>query len=133
MILTIIYMWRQFVYTVRLKEWCIKEDRIKHILPKFFFTNNLQRYNDINIQQVCSGENLSYLIQSLCKGELFSNQYMRLNFIILKIIAYMRGRNKYVLQSFFSLSWFCPIGFSQQVFNEAGDNVLKDDVLFFLH
>jgi len=31
----------------QLKEWYIKGDRTKHILPKFFFTHDLQRNGDI--------------------------------------------------------------------------------------
>ena len=43
----------------QLKEGYIKGDRTKHILPKFFFTHDLQKNGDINIQQVRSCENLA--------------------------------------------------------------------------
>ncbi|KAJ9557423.1 LOW QUALITY PROTEIN: hypothetical protein OSB04_012037 [Centaurea solstitialis] len=45
----------------QLKEGYIKGDRTKHILPKFFFTHDLQKSGDISIQQVCSCENLADL------------------------------------------------------------------------
>jgi len=41
----------------QLEEEYIKGDRIKHILPKFFFTHDLQRNGDIEIQKVHSCEN----------------------------------------------------------------------------
>jgi len=58
--LTIIYEDNSACIT-QLKEGYIKEDRTKHILPKFFFTYDLQRNGDVEIQKVCSCENLAYL------------------------------------------------------------------------
>jgi len=43
---------------VQLKEEYIKGDKIKHILPKFFFTHDLQGNGDVEIQKVRSCENL---------------------------------------------------------------------------
>nr|KYP58720.1 Retrovirus-related Pol polyprotein from transposon TNT 1-94 [Cajanus cajan] len=45
----------------QLKDGYIKGDRTKHILPKFFFTHDLQRNGDINVQQVRSSDNLADL------------------------------------------------------------------------
>nr|GMD28330.1 Copia protein [Ipomoea batatas] len=45
----------------QLKEGYIKGDRIKHISPKFFFTHDLQKKNEINIQQIRSCDNLADL------------------------------------------------------------------------
>ena len=42
----------------QLKEGYIKGDRTKHISSKFFFTHDLQKNGDINVQQVCSSDNL---------------------------------------------------------------------------
>ncbi|KAJ9556175.1 hypothetical protein OSB04_010789 [Centaurea solstitialis] len=42
----------------QLKERYIKGDRTKHILPKFFFTHDLQKSGDISVQQVRLCENL---------------------------------------------------------------------------
>ncbi|KAL0307095.1 UNVERIFIED_CONTAM: hypothetical protein Sradi_6126800 [Sesamum radiatum] len=42
----------------QLKEVYIKGGRTKHILPKFFFTHDLQKNGDIDVQQVRSSENL---------------------------------------------------------------------------
>ena len=36
----------------------IKGNRIKHISPKFFYTHELQKNGDIDIQQIRSNENL---------------------------------------------------------------------------
>ena len=43
----------------QLKEGYIKRDRTKHISPKFFFTHDLQKNGDINIQQIRSCGNLA--------------------------------------------------------------------------
>ncbi|XP_035834140.1 secreted RxLR effector protein 161-like [Helianthus annuus] len=45
----------------QLKEGYIKGDRTKHILPKFFFTHDLQKNRDIVVQQIRSSENLADL------------------------------------------------------------------------
>ncbi|KAI5675212.1 hypothetical protein M9H77_06162 [Catharanthus roseus] len=44
-----------------LKERYIKEDRTKHILPKVFFTHELQKRGDIDVQQIRSCDNLADL------------------------------------------------------------------------
>jgi len=44
-----------------LKEGYIKGDRTKYILPKFFFTHDLQRNGDVEIQKICACENLTDL------------------------------------------------------------------------
>ncbi|GKD03676.1 hypothetical protein Tco_1178650 [Tanacetum coccineum] len=45
----------------RLKNGYIKGDRTKHILPKFFFTHDLQKSGDIIVQQIRSSDNLADL------------------------------------------------------------------------
>ena len=77
----------------------MKGDKIKHILPKLFFTHDLQKNGDINVQQVCSRENLE---------DLATNPLTRKTFEQLVNKIELPGK----------------------VFNEIGDNVLKNDVLF---
>ncbi|KAL6313570.1 hypothetical protein AAG906_006937 [Vitis piasezkii] len=36
----------------------IKGDKIKHISPKFFYTHELQKSGEIDVQQICSSDNL---------------------------------------------------------------------------
>ncbi|CAA7017529.1 unnamed protein product [Microthlaspi erraticum] len=36
-----------------------KETRTKHILPKFFFTHELQKNGDVSVHQIRSSENLA--------------------------------------------------------------------------
>src|SRR5581483_4972492 len=55
----------------QLKEEYIKGDRTKHILPKFFFTHDLQKIGDISIQQVRSCENLADLFTKLFPNSTF--------------------------------------------------------------
>ncbi|GJZ72565.1 hypothetical protein Tco_0636711 [Tanacetum coccineum] len=45
----------------QLKDGYIKGDRTKHILPKFFFTHDLQKSGDIIVQQIRSSDNLADL------------------------------------------------------------------------
>ena len=35
-----------------------RRDRTKHIEPKFFFTHDLQKNNDIDVKQICLSDNL---------------------------------------------------------------------------
>jgi len=45
----------------QLKEGYIKGDRTKHISPKFFFTHDLQKNGEIDVQQIRSSDNLADL------------------------------------------------------------------------
>ncbi|CAA7016171.1 unnamed protein product [Microthlaspi erraticum] len=45
----------------QLKDGYIKGDRTKHILPKFFFTHELQKNGDVRVLQIRSSENLADL------------------------------------------------------------------------
>ena len=46
----------------QLKGGYIKGDRTKHISPKFFFTHDLQKNGEIDVQQIRSNENLADLL-----------------------------------------------------------------------
>ena len=45
----------------QLKDGYIKGDRTKHILPKFFFTHELQKAGEVQVVQVRSSDNLADL------------------------------------------------------------------------
>ena len=45
----------------QIKEGFIKGDRIKHISPKFFYTHELQKKGEIDVQQIWSCNNLGDL------------------------------------------------------------------------
>ena len=45
----------------QIKGGYIKGDRTKHILPKFFYTHELQKDGEIDMQQIRSNDNLAYL------------------------------------------------------------------------
>ena len=55
----------------QLKEGYIKGDRTKHISPKFFFTHDLQKDGEIDIQQIRSDENLADLFTKSLPGAIF--------------------------------------------------------------
>ena len=45
----------------QIKEGHIKGDRTKHISPKFFYTHELQKSGEIDVQQIRSSDNLANL------------------------------------------------------------------------
>lgn len=45
----------------QIKAGYIKGDRTKHISPKFFYTHDLQKNGDIDVQQIRSSDNLADL------------------------------------------------------------------------
>ena len=45
----------------QIKSDYIKGDRTKHISPKFFYTHEFQKNGDMDIQQICSSDNLANL------------------------------------------------------------------------
>ncbi|KAK4380785.1 hypothetical protein Sango_3030900 [Sesamum angolense] len=55
----------------QLKEGYIKGDRTKHISPKFFFTHDLQKNGDNDVQQVRSSENLANLFTKALPTAIF--------------------------------------------------------------
>ncbi|KAL0329129.1 UNVERIFIED_CONTAM: hypothetical protein Sradi_4899600 [Sesamum radiatum] len=55
----------------QLKERYIEGDRTKHISPKFFFTHDLQKNGDIDVQQVRSSENLADLFTKALPTAIF--------------------------------------------------------------
>ena len=55
----------------QLKDGYIKEDRVKHISPKFFFTHDLQKDGIIIVQQIRSSENLADLFTKALPTSVF--------------------------------------------------------------
>ncbi|GAV75933.1 hypothetical protein CFOL_v3_19409 [Cephalotus follicularis] len=49
----------------------IKGDRTKHISPKFFYTHELQKNGDIDVQQIRSTDNLADLFTKALSGTTF--------------------------------------------------------------
>ena len=45
----------------QIKGGYIKGDRTKHISPKIFYTHELQKNGEIDVQQIRSSDNLTYL------------------------------------------------------------------------
>ena len=58
--LTILYE-DNTTFIAQLKGGYIKGDWTKHISPKFFFTSDLEKCGDINVQQIRSKDNLADL------------------------------------------------------------------------
>lgn len=74
----------------QLKEGYIKGDRTNHISPKFFFTHDLQRNGDINIQQIHSCDNLSNFLTKSLPSKTFEQLIWK--------IGLHRLRNDYIVE-----------------------------------
>ena len=79
----------------QLKEEYIKEERTKHILPKLFFTCDLQKNGDINVLQVRPHENLEDFLTKSLQRKTFEQLTHKIGFCRLKDDYLHVGRNKY--------------------------------------
>src|SRR5215813_14178406 len=68
----------------QLKEGFIKGDRTKHISPKFFFTHDLQKKGDIDVQQVRSCDNLADLFTKSLPTTIFEKLVKKIGMYHLK-------------------------------------------------
>ena len=68
----------------------IKEDRTKHISPKFFYTYEPQKSGEIDVQQIRSSDNLADLFTKLLSTSIFKKLIHRIEMRQLKDID-MRG------------------------------------------
>ena len=100
----------------------IKEDRTKHISPKFFYTHEFQKSGEINVQQIWSSDNLADLFMKSLPTSTFKKLIHNIEMHQLKDID-MRGSMLMarcnVLNSFSFRPGFIPLGFTDKVFNEA--------------
>ena len=55
----------------QIKEGYIKGDRIKHISPKFFFTHEVQKSNEIEVKQIRSNDNVANLFTKALPSSTF--------------------------------------------------------------
>ncbi|GJZ58206.1 hypothetical protein Tco_0613700 [Tanacetum coccineum] len=111
----------------QLKDRYIKGDKTKHILPKFFFTHDLQKSGDIIVQKVHSSDNQADLSTKALPTTTFKRSWfttlecedsINLSDLIIRGRIYIRG-SIYALHSFFLSFGFVPQGFPSKVFNEA--------------
>ncbi|KAM3397175.1 hypothetical protein P3S68_000687 [Capsicum galapagoense] len=84
-------------------------NRTKHILPKLFYIHELQKNDDINMQQIRSTDNVIDLFTKSSPIATFKKMLHKIGMQKFKDVL-IRG-SKYTLYSF-SLSRFCPTGFS---------------------
>ena len=49
------------ICVAQVKERYIKEDKIKHISPKFFYTHELQESRQVDVKQICYADNFADL------------------------------------------------------------------------
>ena len=77
----------------QLKGGYIKGDRTKHISPKFFFTHDLQKNGEIDVQQIRSSENLADLFTKALPTAIFEKLVKGIGMRRLKDVI-NRGSNK---------------------------------------
>ena len=68
----------------------MKGDRTKHISPKFFYTHELQKSGEIDVQQMCSSDNLASLFMKSLPTSTFKKLIYKIGMQQLKDID-MRG------------------------------------------
>ena len=68
----------------QLKDGYIKGDRTKHILPKFFFTHDLQKSGDVQVLQIRSNDNLADLFTKALPTATFKKLVYRIGLRRLK-------------------------------------------------
>ena len=74
-------------YISQIKEGFIKGDRIKHISPKFFYTHELQKNGEINVQQIRSSDNLADLFTKALPTSTFRKLVMGIGMRKLKDLS----------------------------------------------
>ena len=77
-------------YIAQIKKGYIKRDRTKHISPKFFYTHELQKSGEIDVQQIRSSDNLADLFTKSLPTSTFKKLIHRIGMRQLKDID-MRG------------------------------------------
>ena len=70
----------------QLKNGYIKGDRTKHILPKFFFTHDLQKSGDVRVLQIRSNDNLADLFTKALPTAIFKKLVYRIGLRCLKYL-----------------------------------------------
>ncbi|CAB62478.1 putative protein [Arabidopsis thaliana] len=68
----------------QLKDGYIKGDRTKHILPKFFYTHDLQKSGDVRVLQIRSNDNLADLFTKALPTATFKKLVYRIGLRRLK-------------------------------------------------
>ena len=68
----------------------IEENRAKHISSKFFYTHELQKSSEIDVQQIRSSDNLAYLFTKSLPTSTFKKLIHRIGMRQLKDIDMMR-------------------------------------------
>ena len=119
----------------QIKGGYIKGDRTKHISPKFFYTHELQKNCEIDVQQICSSDNLADLFTKALPTSTFRKLIYNIGMHQPKDVD-MRGSpllpNVSVLYSFSLRPNFCPTRFFPTRFLMDSTNI-QNVVLFFLH
>jgi ribonuclease HI len=75
----------------QLKEGYIKGDRTKHISPKFFFTHDLQKNGEVNIQQIRSCDNLADVFTKSLPSKVFEKLVLKVGLRRLRDICLHEG------------------------------------------
>ena len=99
---------------VQITQSYIKGDRAKHISPKFFYTHELQKNCEIDVQQIRSSDNLADVFTKSLSTSTFKKLIHKIGMRQLKDID-MRGsmlvKGCQCTVPFFLSSRFCPTEF----------------------
>ncbi|KAM3337655.1 hypothetical protein P3S68_031980 [Capsicum galapagoense] len=103
-------------YISYLKGGFINGDRMKHILPKFFYIHELQKNDDINVQQIRLTDNVTNLFIKSSPIATFKKMLHKIEMQRSRVFS-LGGVN--MRCTLFLLRGFVPLGFPCKVFNEA--------------
>ena len=95
----------------QLKDGYIKGDRTKHILPKFFFTHELQKAGEVQVVQVRSSDNSDDMFTKSLPTCTFRKLTHQIGMRRLKDL-HVQNRGSNTCCTLFSSPWFCSTGFS---------------------
>ncbi|KAM3398701.1 secreted RxLR effector protein like [Capsicum galapagoense] len=116
-------------YIAHLKGGFINGDRTKHILPKLFYIHELQKNDDINVQQIRSTDNVTDLFTKSSPIATFKKMLHKIEMQRSRMFSLGGVNTRCTL---FPLRDFVPLGFPCKVFNEAAEmRIIRDVYSFF--
>jgi hypothetical protein len=75
------------VYITQLRGWYIKGDKTRDILPKFFYTHELQQKEKIDIKQIRSSDNMTDLFTKSLPASTFKKHVHNIRMCHLKNLS----------------------------------------------
>ena len=95
-----------------------KGDRTKHISPKFFYTHELQKYGEIDVQQIRPNDNLADLFTKALPSAIFKKLVRQVGMRQLKDLQIEKFKTIYLLKP-------CLLQYSRNLYGKLACASLK--------